>query len=167
LFNSKGQTIRADTSGPEGLRPYSHFNFWFRQRVSPHRLTHIGVFDPIHKRLHLRGIAHVAGPLELGEPSGQPWTIHGQGVLIADQFRIVGPLRKATPESLCVLFTRKGAIQVATDQAIDAFLIASGDHGYGSVRPSRTPTCMAACSSTGWTRKCGPPAHIASRMIPS
>ncbi|RCK81624.1 MAG: hypothetical protein OZSIB_0758 [Candidatus Ozemobacter sibiricus] len=138
LFNSKGQTIRADTSGPEGLRPYSHFNFWFRQRVSPHRLTHIGVFDPIHKRLHLRGIAHVAGPLELGEPSGQPWTIHGQGVLIADQFRIVGPLRKATPESLCVLFTRKGAIQVATDQAIDAFLIASGDHGYGSVRPSRT-----------------------------
>ncbi len=137
LYNSRGIPIRAGDAGSEGLRPYNHYNFWFRQRVPPARLAALGIFDPDQKVLNLRGIVHIQGAIELGEKGGEAWIVRGQGVLIADQFRIVGPLRKETADSLLVLFTRKGSIFVDTDQPVEAFLIASGDHGRGSVRPQR------------------------------
>ncbi len=136
--NYLGGAVTTDDTGMNGFRPYNHFNLWYRKLVPVERLADLGILDPKQGIINLRGIIHAKGSIDLKPPlSGGSWKAQGQGVLIADNFRIASGIEKSDPDSLCVLFTRKGSIAVDTDQPVEAALIAINDKKNGYVRANR------------------------------
>ncbi|RCK79321.1 MAG: hypothetical protein OZSIB_0192 [Candidatus Ozemobacter sibiricus] len=138
FFNRAGLVIDGATTGPAGFRPWGHFSLWHRRQVPPDAamLEGIGLLDRRRRVLRLNGIVHLAGELVVGDPEA-PWTIEGQGVLIAPAITVRGSLIKARPDDLCVLFARRGPITVETERRVEAALVAVNDAKTGCVLARR------------------------------
>ncbi len=139
FFNASGRMITAGTPNPGGMEPFAHVNLWGYRMTDPVSLEEIGVLDRKNRKINLRGIKWTDGMVSLGDPGG-PTSIEGQGILISKGgFRILGPLRKSSPEALCILFTHGGDIEVDTDQPVESSLIAIPDGTTGGeILPLKT-----------------------------
>ena len=78
----------------------------------------MAIFDEKTKTLNLRGVIHCSNAVNLGN-----LTINGTGVLIARGITISGPIKKANPNSICVLFSRNGNININTNYNFNIFLV--------------------------------------------
>ncbi len=138
FFDRTGLAIDEATTGPTGFRPWGHFSLWHRRQcpADPATLEGLGLLDSRRRVVRLNGIVHVAGDLSLGDPES-PWTVEGQGVLVAPAITVRGSLVKARPDDLCVLFARRGPIVVETDRRIEAALVAVNDAKTGAVLARR------------------------------
>ncbi len=138
FFNKAGSVIRESDGGSEGFGPFAHVNLWGTRMESEKDLERIGVLDRENQVIKLRGIEWVDGIVTLGG-SSKPMQISGKGIIIAKGFRILGSLKKASSQDICVLFASGGNIEIETDQPIEAGLIALAKGGEGGlVRPRRT-----------------------------
>lgn len=110
--------------------PFAHFNLYSKRYINYNttaedldELIELGIYDDETKTLNLRGVIHCSNPggIALGGI-----TIKGTGVLIARGITISGPIKKDNPNSICVLFSRNGNININTnkDEVIEASLIA-------------------------------------------
>ncbi|MBF0544130.1 MAG: hypothetical protein HQM08_06845 [Candidatus Riflebacteria bacterium] len=133
FFNSQGQSIDPHRTGSEGFRPFNFFSLWYRKQLPIDRIPEIDLFNPEESLIMPRGIVHLTGNLEFTPINGGDWKIKGQGVLIADNFKISTGMQKSSPDDLLILYTRKGGILIDTDRPIDAVLIAINDQENGSV----------------------------------
>ncbi len=135
FFQLQGELSDITVTGKDGFRPFRHVNLWARRLNAPQELEKFGYIDKARNRLNLRGIVTVNGYVELGEAGGQPLEICGQGVIIADGFRILSGLRKIAPNDIAVLYARSGMIEINTREEIEASLFAINDSLNGMVKP--------------------------------
>ena len=90
--------------------------------------------------LNLRGIVSVEfDPVILSAPSGKSLTVKGQGAILAPNgFTIQTGIKREDPaKDLCILFSRKGNINIATSEPIEASLLVFNDSNSGSIIPSK------------------------------
>lgn len=119
------------------FQPFNHVNLWSRRIVEKDSLEKLGIIDKANGIINLRGFVWVGNPendaedkniiIEIGDPD-KPYKIRGKGGIFTKgaSFLIRGSLVKESPGDLLVLFTRRGNIEINTDQPINAALIAVG-----------------------------------------
>jgi hypothetical protein len=127
-------------TGGEGFRPFRHCTLYATRFLKAKELETSGVYDRKNGVLNLRGIISVElEPVVLSAPSGS-LTIRGQGAILAPNgFTIQSGLKREDPEKdLCILFTRKGNINIATSEPIEASLLAFNDSNNASIIPNKS-----------------------------
>ncbi|MBF0409414.1 MAG: hypothetical protein HQM10_18890 [Candidatus Riflebacteria bacterium] len=137
FFNSKGHSIDIGQTGAEGFRPFNFFTLWHKKQVPIENIQEVDLLDTENGIIKPRGIFHLKGSVDFQPINGRDWKIKGQGVIIADNFKISTGIQKTDPSDLLILFTRKGTIHVATDKKIEAVLVAVNDNKNGSVIANR------------------------------
>ncbi|MBF0406904.1 MAG: hypothetical protein HQM10_06100 [Candidatus Riflebacteria bacterium] len=137
FYNIMGTQVDVHRTGLEGFRPFNFFSLWYRKQVPIERLPEIDLFNFGDCTINARGIVHLLGNLEISAAGGGDWKIKGQGVLIADNFKITTGIQKSSPNDLLVLYTRKGRIVVDTDRPVEAVLVATNDDENGAILAQR------------------------------
>lgn len=141
FYSRKGSLLSSiNQTGGEGFRPYRHCTLYSTRFLYAKDLEDAGVYDRENGILNLRGIISVElEPVILSAPSGKQIVIKGQGALLAPQgFTIqAGMTREKPSQDLCVLFTRRGNINIATSDSIQASLLAFNDSNNASIVPNK------------------------------
>jgi hypothetical protein len=115
FFDRMGRTI--DPASPR-FRPFIHEDLWARTIPYKSHLKTTEILD--NGQLFLNGIIRSIGSVDIDQPT----VFHGQGILIADEFRIKAGLKRHGPSDLCVLYAMDGNIRIETSEEIQASLIA-------------------------------------------
>ncbi len=135
FFNRSGSPTTESNDGPDGLQPFFHVNLWGRRMLDQKDLIETGIYDPNQGEVRPQGVVWVEGPLSFGR-EGSTLSINGQGVILSHSgIEIKGDIRKAGPNDLLILATRRGSIKVGSSN-VEASLIAVGNSGRGTVIPS-------------------------------
>lgn len=128
-------------TGGEGFRPFRHYTLCSARYFYSSELEKSGVYDKENGILNLRGIVSVESDhLTFNPPAGRDHIIiRGCGAILAPGgFTINCGLKRENPaKDLCVLFTRKGNIRIATSSKIEASLLAFNDSNSASIVPSK------------------------------
>lgn len=128
-------------TGGEGFRPFRHCTLWSTRFLYASELEKSGVYDRANGILNLRGIVSVEfEPVVLSAPAGQSIIVKGQGAILAPNgFTIQSGIKRENPDKdQCILFTRKGNINIATSETIEASLLAFNDSNNASIVPSKS-----------------------------
>ncbi|MBF0547500.1 MAG: pilus assembly PilX N-terminal domain-containing protein [Candidatus Riflebacteria bacterium] len=135
IDSTDGKTPISDDSS--ALQAFNHVNLWARRLLDAGDLEKFGIIDNVNGIINLRGFIWV-GCIEsdandknmvisLGSPDKQ-YKIRGQGGILTKgaSISINGSIVKESPKDLLVVFSRRGNIQINTDQPVNAALIALG-----------------------------------------
>lgn len=127
--------------GSEAFRPFRHYGLYSSRFFYAQELEDAGIYDKEEGVLNLRGIVSVEfEPVTLVPPAGRNYiSVRGQGALIAPKgFTIQTGIRREDPRTdMMVMFTRDGSIRIATDEPVEASLLAFNDSNDGSIYPSQ------------------------------
>ena len=108
----------------ESSQPFAHFNLWNKRSVTGGDIVDLGLYKG--NTLTLRGIVQSKQNNLTISPDGSETIIKGSGVLMAYGIKIQGPIKKADPNSVCVIYSLDQPLLIETDQQIEASLIAMG-----------------------------------------
>ena len=124
-------------TGGEGFRPFRHCTLYSARFFSMKELEQSGVYNREEGILNLRGIVSLENEnFRFSPPKGKKNIIvRGQGVILAPHgFTIQAGLKLAnSSKDTCILFSRKGTIKVATNEKIEASLLAFNDDKTGTI----------------------------------
>lgn len=109
--------------------PYRQVTLWSAKKLKKRQLRKMGIIDFENRQIFLNGIVHCSEKLELDDS----WQIKGRGILIADEFKLSGPITRTSNDDLIIFFARNGNIRISTDQPIEAALIAMNRNGNGTI----------------------------------
>jgi hypothetical protein len=139
FFSRNGNSLTSiNETGGEGFRPFRHCTLYSTRFLYARELEEAGVYDKENGILNLRGIVSVEfEPVVLSAPSGS-LIVRGQGAILAPNgFSIRSGISRENPDSdLCILFARKGNINISTSEPIEASLLAFNDSNNGTISPS-------------------------------
>lgn len=128
-------------TGGEGFRPFRHYTLCVARYFYAHELEKSGIYDRVNGVLNLRGVVSVElDHVTFSPPAGKDHIIvRGSGAILAPNgFTInCGLKRENADKDLCILFTRKGNIRIATEARIEASLLAFNDSNSASIVPSK------------------------------
>jgi hypothetical protein len=142
-FFGRGSVPLSDLTmtGSEGFRPFRHYTLCSARFFHAHELEKSGIYDRKNGILNLRGVVSVEfDPVTFDAPEGRDHIIvKGAGAILAPKgFTINCGLKRENPaRDLCILFTRKGNIRIASSELIEASLLAFNDSNSGSIIPSK------------------------------
>ena len=134
-------------TGGEGFRPFRHCTLYSTRFLKAKDLETSGVYNREESVLNLRGIVSVEfDPVILSAASGKSLTVKGQGAILAPNgFTIQSGIRRDDPaKDICILFSRKGNINVATSEPIEASLLVFNDSNSASIIPSKPMNVVGA-----------------------
>lgn len=135
-------------TGGEGFRPFRHYTLCSARYFYAYELEKNGIYDKTNGVLNLRGVVSVElDHVTFNPPPGKDHIlIKGSGAILAPNgFTINCGLKRENPnKDLCILFTRKGSIRVATEAQIEASLLAFNDSNSGSIVPSKAMNILGA-----------------------
>lgn len=142
-FLNRSSTLLSDLTmtGGEGFRPFRHYTLCVARYFYAHELESSGIYDRKNGVLNLRGIVSVEQDhVTFNPPPGKDHIIiKGCGAILAPNgFTINCGLKRENPaKDLCILFTRRSNIRIATSSRIEASLLAFNDSNNASIVPSK------------------------------
>ncbi|MBU1106373.1 MAG: hypothetical protein KKB51_06885, partial [Candidatus Riflebacteria bacterium] len=135
-------------TGSEGFRPFGQYALFSARYMHASDLEKNGIYDKKNGILNLRGIVSVElDHVTFDPPPGQnSILVKGVGAILAPGgFTINCGLKRENPaKDLCILFTRRGNIRLATSERIEASLLAFNDSNSSSIVPSRAFNLLGA-----------------------
>ncbi|GAB4280412.1 MAG: hypothetical protein Kow0029_24960 [Candidatus Rifleibacteriota bacterium] len=140
FFSRNGSPLSSiNLTGGEGFRPFRHCTLYATRFLYASELEKSGVYDRKNGVLNLRGIVSVEFEPVILSSSGGSITVRGQGAILAPNgFTIQAGLKREDPtRDLCILFSRKGNINIATSEPIEASLLAFNDSNNASIVPNK------------------------------
>ncbi|MBF0407794.1 MAG: hypothetical protein HQM10_10595 [Candidatus Riflebacteria bacterium] len=136
FFDSASERTRI-TDDSSAFQPFNHVNLWSKRIQDKTDLERLGIIDRANGTINLRGFVWVGDStnesadknmiIDIGA-SDKTYKIRGKGGIITKgaSFAIKGKIVKESPGDLLILFTRRGNIEIDTDQPVNAALIAVG-----------------------------------------
>ncbi|MBF0548299.1 MAG: hypothetical protein HQM08_27940 [Candidatus Riflebacteria bacterium] len=132
FFAPTGRKITSFAVGKNGFRPFFGVSLFTRRFPSQEELYESDLFDVSRKKLALNCAVQVGGRVVIGE-NGQTITHEGAGLIFADSIAIEGAIKKCNPDDILILFARNGAVEIETENQIEAALIAVNDGLSGEI----------------------------------